>query len=505
MMRRLLALAAVATILGGGVARAAVLREGVSIRIEDPNDAVSSDVRGGPLTPVGVGDGVLFRLLAPGAREVSVVGEFNDWDPDADSLQAKRNGLWRVTVPIDDGEWAYLFVVDGEWIRDPDNPVLQPIPASVASVGDASLIRVRRGDVVVPRPSTYREAELGLDGAYDRANQVTLRGKIRYENRAMLHPDLTLAGGYAWGRERWLYDAGFVQPILGERTLSIGASVYRINATADEQRIGSTENTLAALFFREDWRDHFEAEGVSARLALEPTPGVEFAVRWRDEEHRSVPKTTDWGLFGGEKRMRANAPIDDGTLRGVALEGSVDTRNCRENPTRGVWLRGSYGWTGSELGGDYEFRKGIVDLRRYVKLSRGHHFDARLVGGTLDKARRRAEDGPLLGYHAVPLQERFYLGGIGTMRATQFKSIEGDRMVLLNAEFRVDVFDDLQAAVFADVGDAWIEETEVADLHTDVGIGLQDSDSSVRINVAKKLDRESGEGVFVSARIQRMF
>jgi outer membrane protein assembly factor BamA len=356
-----------------------------------------------------------------------------------------------------------------------------------------------------PRPAHFQEAQFHLDGTYDRANQVTLVCGLRYGDRASLHPDLTLRGGYAWGRERWLYDVGVTQPIVGERLFAVGATAYRRNANADEERVGTTENTLAARFFREDWRDYFETEGIAAHATLTPASHVDLSVAWQEEEHRSVSKTTDWGLFGGDKRMRANLPIDDGTLRGLTLSCDVDTRNHDRNPTRGTWLRGSYGWTGGGLGGDYEFRKGTVDLRRYMKLSRGRYFDVRLAGGALDKARRGAGDEPVLGYDAAPVQERFYLGGTGTMRATQFKSIVGDRMVLMNAEMRVNVFDDLQAVVFADVGDAWIEDTESADLHTDAGIGFQDSDSSFRINVAKKLDRESDEGVFVSARIQRMF
>jgi outer membrane protein assembly factor BamA len=90
------------------------------------------------------------------------------------------------------------------------------------------------------------------------------------------------------------------------------------------------------------------------------------------------------------------------------------------------------------------------------------------------------------------------------MRATQFKSLAGDRMLLANAEFRVEIFRDFQAAVFADIGDAWNSQETDADIHTDAGIGFQDSESSFRVNLAKKMDRDDDE-IFVSARIRRMF
>jgi hypothetical protein len=70
----------------------------------------------------------------------------------------------------------------------------------------------------------------------------------------------------------------------------------------------------------------------------------------------------------------------------------------------------------------------------------------------------------------------------------------------------VDVFRDLQAAVFADLGDAWIEADDEFDLNADAGVGFQDGDSSFRLNVARKVDDRPGRGdVLVSARIQRMF
>jgi hemolysin activation/secretion protein len=111
----------------------------------------------------------------------------------------------------------------------------------------------------------------------------------------------------------------------------------------------------------------------------------------------------------------------------------------------------------------------------------------------------------LEGFAAIPVQERFHLGGVGTMRATKFKSLVGDRMLLANAEMRVEIFEDFQAVVFADVGDAWVAATEDLDLHTDAGIGFQDSDASFRLNLARKLDRDAEGGVFISARINRMF
>ena len=66
---------------------------------------------------------VRFVFLAEGARSVSVVGDFNDWDPRATPLQPAGRGVWVASVPLSEGRYVYSFVVDGtEWMRDPVAP-----------------------------------------------------------------------------------------------------------------------------------------------------------------------------------------------------------------------------------------------------------------------------------------------------------------------------------------------------------------------------------------------
>ncbi len=520
--------AALAPLRGGGAATSRIARSdlgvdvdswtadrrGGSITIYAPGDdpdlsdtdyRVGGRLRGGPLAPVMTGDGVLFRYRSEEAHSVAIVGDFNDWDDVADPLRRSRSGVWRGTVDLPAGSFAYLFVVDGDWVSDPHNPVLFPAEdVDGESLGEASLVKVLREEVVVPRASGFHEATADFSLSYDRVDQIALKGGVIYSNRAELHPDLSLGAGYSFGRDRWLYDIGMMQPFFAAEIFELGASAYRRTDTPDRHRMGDHENSLAAFFFREDWRDYHEAEGMSAEARAWITDWQDFAIVWKDEEHRSVGKTTDWGLFGGDKKMRSNEPVDEGTLRLLKTEWTLDTRNSRQSPTRGIFAIGTWEWAGRELGGDFDFRRGVADFRRYQKLSPGHHFDFRLMGARIDRARRDIPGGELVGFEAIPVQERLYVGGVGTMRATQFKSIAGDRMLLANAEVRVDVFEDFQVAVFADVGDAWIAADRDPNLHTDAGIGIQDSDNSFRVNFAKKMDRDD-DGIYVTARIRRMF
>ena len=63
--------------------------------------------------------GIHFTFLAPEAREVSVVGSFNGWLPNATPLKSTGGGEWAVRLMLRSGQYEYRFVVDGRWIEDP--------------------------------------------------------------------------------------------------------------------------------------------------------------------------------------------------------------------------------------------------------------------------------------------------------------------------------------------------------------------------------------------------
>jgi hypothetical protein len=62
---------------------------------------------------------ITFTVLAPEAREVSVVGSFNGWRPNATPLNNTGAGEWAVRLMLRSGQYEYRFVVDGRWSEDP--------------------------------------------------------------------------------------------------------------------------------------------------------------------------------------------------------------------------------------------------------------------------------------------------------------------------------------------------------------------------------------------------
>ncbi|MBN2041984.1 MAG: hypothetical protein JW864_18255 [Spirochaetes bacterium] len=59
-----------------------------------------------------------FRLYNPDARFISLVGDFNHWNPENDILQRNENGVWTLQKRLSPGTYRYNYVIDGEWSID---------------------------------------------------------------------------------------------------------------------------------------------------------------------------------------------------------------------------------------------------------------------------------------------------------------------------------------------------------------------------------------------------
>ena len=71
---------------------------------------------------------VVFSMLAPSAKEVYLVGDFNNWEKNENSRLKNLNGIWTKDLNLNKGTFKYRFVVDGDWIADPDNPLQEKNP-----------------------------------------------------------------------------------------------------------------------------------------------------------------------------------------------------------------------------------------------------------------------------------------------------------------------------------------------------------------------------------------
>ena len=82
-----------------------------------------------------------FTFRSRVAHRVTVVGDFNGWDPSANPMSREEGGaLWSVNVPLSLGRHVYAFLVDDTIMQtDPDAPVTKDpdfgVKGSVVIVG----------------------------------------------------------------------------------------------------------------------------------------------------------------------------------------------------------------------------------------------------------------------------------------------------------------------------------------------------------------------------------
>ena len=64
---------------------------------------------------------VNFEITAPQAKRVAITGDFKKWDKNGIPLKKDKGGLWKVKMQLRPGRYEYKFIVDENWITDPNN------------------------------------------------------------------------------------------------------------------------------------------------------------------------------------------------------------------------------------------------------------------------------------------------------------------------------------------------------------------------------------------------
>lgn len=92
-----------------------------------------------PLAPSLFGNTAFTLRGHQAARVVALAGSFNGWDSQH-VLCGKENADWVCRVDLPPGKYLYQFVVDDEWINDPDNLLLE----DSGNGGRASVVVVKQ-------------------------------------------------------------------------------------------------------------------------------------------------------------------------------------------------------------------------------------------------------------------------------------------------------------------------------------------------------------------------
>jgi hypothetical protein len=66
---------------------------------------------------------VHFSVVAPNAAQVTIVGDFNHWNPTSLPMRRSSDGrVWEVDVRLPLGRYSYSYLIDGKLAADPSAP-----------------------------------------------------------------------------------------------------------------------------------------------------------------------------------------------------------------------------------------------------------------------------------------------------------------------------------------------------------------------------------------------
>jgi cytoskeletal protein CcmA (bactofilin family) len=216
------------------------------------------------------------------------------------------------------------------------------------------------------------------------------------------------------------------QTLVPGGALRVGAKAYSVVDPIEDWQLRNLETSLATFLLHQDHRDYYERRGWAGYIATRrPGSPLSLVLEGRSERHLAVPAGSPWALFRNQESWRPQPLAAEGRVSIVDLSGRYDTRSSEYDPATGWYvsgrlergvrstLRDADAVVAGPLpivdpepvpGRGYgAFTTGLLDVRRYNRLSPDSRLNLRLVvGGSLDG-------------RPLPPQRQHALGGEGSL------------------------------------------------------------------------------------------
>jgi hypothetical protein len=346
------------------------------------------------------------------------------------------------------------------------------------------------------------EVSLGMTARFNRIEGLTIVPSLTYQDKKGDLPTLSIISAYAFTLKRWEYDFGVKHRVGHSFGPYFSAHLYQLAETPDRWRLTETENSVAGLFFKEDFYDLYWTRGFTGEAGLFSGQNFEAGLEFTAAKISNLQRTAKKAIFGGHKKFRSNwstilpdsADIiaSAGDLGELAIKTSYDTRDEKEEPHTGLLANLEYRQAVKSSSSDFNYRLISGEVKSYFSLTQNQTLFFRVRGGFSDDQ--------------LPLFHQFFLGGIGSLRGYEFKEFEGNRYALFNADYIWRFFhSDMGAGLFFDTGKASTGEKQFKSggLKSDVGIALIVEDA-FRLDLAQRLD-DLDKSPVVMARLQILF
>jgi Glycogen recognition site of AMP-activated protein kinase len=354
-------------------------------------------------------DEIVFTLKAGDAKEVFLVGDFNQWNPTVEPM-AREGDEFVVRLFLVAGTYRYKFVVDGKAMADPDNPGTSPEQGSpmvlVERSGGLILNTEIPDETRVTRTANYDARYIGF--LFDEEGDTDVEQRVDLGVRATLDR-LRARAVVASGDSSWtgspenvdvFFDRGFVEVEAGKFLVRgfendstwasvdpmglVGhAGVYGYDAGFDYHGVtGVAEGKHASLSAR--WADETTRGGVtqaSADMSAfaagtgTDTTAYAYAYTFSGSDVLALEGTLSTGAFAAGLGLRTDSGVNSGVWVDVArrpLDFATQTYATREDRRASTaWLGWSglkqtnivfgYGWSGIESRA-YATASGTSDL-----------------------------------------------------------------------------------------------------------------------------------------------
>lgn len=341
-----------------------------------------------------------------------------------------------------------------------------------------------------------------FDMVYNRVQGVFLEfsfNKTKQNNLECFRPSFGL--GYGFANKKIDFSVALDRKI--KSFIYLGIQGFNRVSSPDYWLFSKDENTLTAFFIKEDYFTYFREGGLSVSSVVNFNGGWS-SLTFNHIEYDSEKKNTDYSFFSKKKTLTENPSIqqEDLTIRSL-----VWALHYNKIPDFDFSLEVEKVLSSSKENLDYQ----IITLNHTGQINLG------LWDDIIYRFKASSSDDEL------PWFKQMALGGFNTLRGFDFKEFTGNRLMLLNLEYKVEYFDQNQGFFnpfripiyfFQDFGLVWNEKNpdhvfsgwdQVTwnQINYDLGIGLGISDG-IRFNIARRCDRSHDPWVF-TVRINQAF
>ncbi|MEP1305528.1 MAG: hypothetical protein ABJK11_07555 [Balneola sp.] len=228
--------------------------------------------------------------------------------------------------------------------------------------------------------------------------------------------------GYSTGQSDWQYRTEVTKHF--SRSFEIGAELFSTSTTDDYWRTELTENSITSLVAGYDYHDYYKAEGYGIFSEANLGRYLSFATSYNYTVYNSLSNNSSYAFFDGGNIGRLNPGIDSSTdnltQNSIGIQLGINKKGYTKGTFTSKFIAIAELSNAADFDNDFLYNKFEITSFNYLKLDKN----------TLLKIRVKA--GSITG--SAPDFKNFYLGGIGSLRATGYKFHQGNKMLLSNAE-----------------------------------------------------------------------